>query len=427
MSRIASHRPRPGSPEAPQGRPGRLFSAEDFAVAELTPAEVWDRVSTIAVREQGSDIHLTCQREGARVAVRLDGRVYEQGLLPADLGQRVTNHVKVLAKLDVSERRRPQDGHISLHLDGRPIDLRVSLLPTQHGEDLAIRILDSETALLHVEDLGFSERQLEDLATLIDAPSGLVLITGSTGAGKTTTAYGILQRLADGARKVVSAEDPIEYDLPGVSQTQVAAKIGVDFAALVRSVLRQDPNVINIGEVRDPETAAAVLRAANSGRLVFATTHAVYSAAAIESIIALGANRHFLARSFRGVIAQTLVRRLCQYCTVRLEETADIALLEDVRHLLGPHEKPVLSMGRGCPHCRHTGYRGRLGVFEVLVADDAMRDMLVQGATAREVYQYAVTHKMITIAQAGKLAALRGLTTVEELLQNVSEIWTGGL
>ena len=254
----------------------------------------------------------------------------------------------------------------------------------------------------------------------------MILVTGPTGAGKTTTLYALLQRLAaDGSRKIATIEDPIEYDLPGINQSQVNTRIGVDYATLVRSVLRQDPNAIMIGEIRDPETAATVVRAANSGRLVLATSHAIHCGAAIESLVQLGAHPHFVARAFRGAIAQTLVRRLCPYCTVRLEETADIGLLDDVRHLLGKNEHPVLSMGRGCPHCRHTGYRGRVGVFEVMVADDETRSMIGRGVPARQVYDYAVKRNMITVSQAGKLAALRGLTTVEELFQNVSEIWTG--
>jgi general secretion pathway protein E len=424
---IATLPARPSQPPtvARAARPGRLFNAEDFVLADLQPTEIWERVSTIAIREQASDVHFTCQADGMYVALRLDGRLHPQGIMPLELGQRVTNHVKVLARLDVSERRRPQDGHVGLSVDGRGVECRISVLPTNHGEAVAVRILDREAALLDVEELGFSECQLDDLSTLIDCPNGLVLVTGATGAGKTTTLYAILRRLASADRKIIAVENPIEYDLPGIDQCQVNHKIDLDFATLIRSVLRQDPNVIMIGEVRDAETADAVVRAANSGRLVFATTHAVHSAAAIESLIALGAHPHFVARSFRGVIAQTLVRRLCRYCTIRLEETSDTHMLEDVQRWLEPHERPVLSMGRGCPHCRHTGYRGRSGIFEILVADDQTRALISRRAPAREVYDTARA-RMIRIADAGKLAVLRGQTTIEELLQNVSEIWTGG-
>lgn len=405
---------------------GRLFNAEDFAVADLPVPEIWDRIATAALREQASDVHFTYQSDGVYVGVRLDGRVCPQGTMPAELGQRLTNHVKVLANMDVGEHRRPQDGHISLTIDNRPIDLRISLMPTNHGEDTAVRFLDRENSLRELDQLGVSGQQLRTLAALIAAPSGLVLVTGATGAGKTTTLYALLRQLADGNRRVVTIENPIEYDLPGISQSHVNYRIGVDCATLIRSVLRQDPNVIMIGEIRDQETAATVVRAANSGRLVLATSHAAYAGGAIESLIAMGAQPHFVGRALRGVVAQTLVRRLCPYCTIRLEETADIALLEDVRHLLEPGEKPVLSMGRGCPHCRHTGYRNRLGVFEIMTADEDIRAMVSRGTPAREVYDYAIQNRMVSIAQAGKLAALRGLTTVEELIQNVSEIWSGG-
>ncbi|MBL8878470.1 MAG: type II/IV secretion system protein [Phycisphaerales bacterium] len=407
-------------------RPGQLFIAEDFALCELGAPEIWDRMISIAVREQASDLHLTYQSEGMRIGVRLDGRMHDQGVLPAEVGQRVTNHVKVLSRMELSERRKPQDGRLTLDIDGRPIDLRISLLPTSHGEDIAVRVLDRESSLLSVDRLGVSGCQLGEIDALINAPSGLILVTGSTGAGKSTTLYALLQRLTDGSRKCVTIEDPIEYDLPGVNQAQVNHKIGVDWSMLMRSVLRHDPNVIMLGEIRDPETASAAVRAANSGRLVLATSHASYSAAAVESLTALGAHPHFVARALRGVIAQTLVRRLCPYCTIRLEETSDFALLEDVQHLLNPDERPALSMGRGCPHCRHTGYRSRLGVFEIMTADDRTREMVAHNRPAREVYSHAVESGMVTIAQAGKLSALRGLTTVEELLNNVSEIWTGG-
>lgn len=411
----------------PETVPGRLFNAEDFVVAELDAMTIWERIFTAAVREQASDIHLTNQQDGLHVAVRLDGRLMPQGTLPTELGGRLTNHVKVLARLDVGERRRPQDGHSSVTVDGRPIDLRVSVLPTSQGEAVAVRILDRETGVLDMQLLGLTEQQLGEVRAMIAAPSGLVLVTGATGAGKTTTLYALLRHLAADFRKIVTVENPIEYDLPGIDQTQVNRKIGLDFPTLVRSVLRHDPNVIMIGEVRDSETADAVVRAANSGRLVFATTHAVHCGAALESLIALGAHPHFVARSFRGALAQTLVRRICTYCSVALEETSDVQMLADVQRYLEPQERPMLAIGRGCPHCRHTGYRGRLGLFEVLSASEEIRTMISQRAPARDIYAAAAAGNMMTIAEAGKVAALRGLTTVEELLQNISEIWTGSL
>lgn len=410
----------------PALRPGQLFIADDFALADIPPREAWERILTMAVREQASDIHITFQHDGCHVALRLDGRVYVQGVLPAEYAQRLTNHIKVEASMDLSERRRPQDGHVVLNIDARPIDLRFSLLPTNHGEDIAVRILDRDIALMPMDQLGVFDRQLAELSAVIDAPSGLVLVTGPTGAGKTTTLYALLSRLADGTRKIVTVENPIEFDLPGINQTQVHYKLGVDYASLIRGVLRHDPNVIMIGEIRDAETAETVVRAANSGRLVFATSHATHSAAAIDSLINLGAHPHYVARSLRGVVAQALVRRCCPYCTIRLEETADLQVLDEVRRLLGASERPALSMGRGCPHCRHTGYRGRVGIFEILTPDDQIRDLIQRGERSSLIYRRAVENRMITLDQAGKLAALRGLTTMEELLSNLSEIWTPG-
>jgi type IV pilus assembly protein PilB len=424
---VHSRSPSAAAQHAPND-PGRVFCVEEFASSDLEPSAIWDRIITIAAREDASDVHLTNQSDGLHVALRLDGRLNPQGTLPADLGLRLTNHVKVLARLELSERRRPQDGHVDLQIDDRAVNLRVSVLPTNHGESVAVRILDRDAAWLELSQLGLSDPQYRDVRGLIDAPTGLILVSGGTGAGKTTTLYALLRALASTRRKIVTVEDPVECDLPGIDQAQVNRRIGVDFATLLASVMRQDPNVLMVGEVRDHETAAAVVRAANSGRLVFATTHAAHSAAAIETLVALGAHPHFVARSFRGAIAQTLVRRLCPYCTVRLEETADMAFLEDVRDHLDPDEKPLLSLGRGCPHCRHTGYRGRVGVFEVLVANDEIRGMLARGVRSRDVYNCAAReHGMMTIANAGKLAALRGHTTIEELVENISEIWTGTL
>jgi type II secretory ATPase GspE/PulE/Tfp pilus assembly ATPase PilB-like protein len=403
---------------------GRLFRVEDFALADMPPPAIWERVLTVSARERVSDIHITFDRDAALIGVRLDGHLCPQGMMPHDLGQRLVNHIKVSAGMDPAERRRPQDGRQTERVDDRPIDLRIAVLPTHYGESVAIRIQDREAALLAVDQLGMDPRQYAKLTELISSPSGLVLVSGPTGCGKTTTLYAMLQKLADRSRKIVTVETPIEYDLPGTEQSEVNYRLGVDYAALVRAALRQDPNVIMIGEVRDSETADAVVRAANSGRLVLATTHASHVGAAVESLVALGAHPHFLARSFRGAISQTLVRRLCPYCTEHLEETAQENVLADVRPLLRPDEYPALSLGRGCSHCRHTGYRGRLGIFEVMVADDQMREMINAGRPARDIYQHAVdARKMMTIAQAGKLAALRGWTTIEELVQNVTEVW----
>lgn len=401
-----------------------LFIPGDFLLAELSPPDMWDRMISIAVREQASDLHLAYQADGMHVAVRLDGRLVEQGVLPAPVAQRVTNHVKVLAALDVAESRMPQDGSIKLTLDGRMVELRISLVPTNHGQDLAIRILDRQHGLRTVDDLGVLPTQHDRISELLDTPSGLILVTGATGAGKTTTLYALLQELAAGSRKIITIENPVEYDLAGINQTEVNYRIGLDYAALLRSVLRQDPNVLMIGEIRDTETADAVVHAANSGRLVLATSHAVHVAAALESLLSFGVNARFLARAFRGAIAQTLVRRLCPYCTERFEETCDLELVSGVEHLLEDDTKPALSLGRGCAHCRQSGYRGRVGLFEVLVADDAVRAAVINATPARELYAALASEGMITIDQAGKVAALQGKTSVEELLAHVNEIWT---
>jgi type II secretory ATPase GspE/PulE/Tfp pilus assembly ATPase PilB-like protein len=406
-------------------RPGQVFVPEDFVLADLDAPAIWDRILTIATREGASDIHLTCQRDGLHIALRLDGQLVEQGVLPADHGRHLINHLKILATIDLAEARRPQDGHIISTVDEREVDIRIGLLPSNHGQDAALRLLDRDTSLLGVKELGLLEAQAPDLETLLSSPTGLILVTGSTGAGKTTTLYALLREIANGKRKVVTIENPIEYDLAGINQSEVNPKIGLDHATLLRSVLRQDPNVIMIGEIRDAETADVLVRAANSGRLVLATSYAVHVASALESLISLGANPHFVARAFRGALAQTLVRRLCPKCSEKLDETRDAALFKDVADYLPEDGTPSLAMGRGCPHCRNSGYRGRLGIFEVLVADEDVRDQIAKRVRARELYEFMRSRGMLSIAEAGKIAAAQGKTTLEELFAHVSELWTG--
>jgi type II secretory ATPase GspE/PulE/Tfp pilus assembly ATPase PilB-like protein len=426
MSEQAPPQDTAATPAAGRGAQA-IISPEDFTLEGLDAPEIWIRISTAAVREQASDIHLTYQKDGLHVALRLDGQLVEQGVLPPDHGNRLTNHVKVQAALDVSESRRPQEGHILTAIDGREVDIRVGLLPTNHGEDLALRILDRDTALLSIEELGLLEPQMPQLESLLAAPSGLILVTGSTGAGKTTTLYALLRKLASGSRKIVTIENPIEYDLPGVTQSEVHYRIGLDYGTLLRGVLRQDPNVMMIGEIRDAETAAALVRAANSGRLVLATSHAAHVAAAVESLISLGANPHFVGRAFRGAIAQTLVRRVCPKCSEPLSETRDESLLSEVQHLMPEGREPTLALGRGCAHCRHTGYRGRMGIFEVLVANEEVRNKIAAGAMARELYDTVREQGVITLEDAGKLAAALGQTTLEELFAHVTELWKSEL
>ena len=248
----------------------------------------------------------------------------------------------------------------------------------------------------------------------------LFAITGPTGAGKTTTLYAILNRLRDGTRKIITIENPVEYDVQGINQAQVNYRLGIDYGVLLRTVLRQDPNIIMIGEVRDAETANAAVRAAVTGHLVFATMHAVEASAAVESLISLGAHPHFLAWALRGVIAQNLVRRVCADCSERIDETASVLPVDEIKDLVGPGETPALAMGKGCDKCHQSGYRGRLGLFEVLVSNDNIRTAIEQRRPAHDIRELAIKAGMLSLQKTGKLAAFQGQTTVEELIRTLS-------
>jgi type II secretory ATPase GspE/PulE/Tfp pilus assembly ATPase PilB-like protein len=274
-------------------------------------------------------------------------------------------------------------------------------------------------SLLVLDQLGMRRRDLNRLLSLIAAPSGLVLVTGPTGAGKTTTLYAILNRLCNGQHKIITIENPVEYNLPGINQAQVNYKLGVDYQSLLTTALQQDPDIIMIGEVRDPETAVTAVHAAATGHLVLATMHAIDAVQAIESLLNLGVHRHFVARSLLGVVAQNLLRRVCPHCSHRLGETESILPLDDVGPLLGPGDSPALSIGKGCDDCHQSGYLGRMGLFEILSADEEIRSLIEAGGSADQIRQAAMNAGMIPVQQLGKLAAFLGQTTVEELLRTV--------
>lgn len=398
----------------------KLIDIDSLSAAETPAPDIWNSLVETAVENHASDIHLACQLDGVHVSLRVDGVLREQGVLfPMEAAWRVLNHVKVQGEIDLGERRRPQSGRARIPVKDRTVDLRISALPTNHGQDLVIRILDANMSLLELEQLGMRRRELSQLIGMISAPSGLALVTGTTGAGKTTTLYAILNRLRDGSRKIITIENPIEYDLSGINQAQVNYRLGVDYSTLMRTVLQQDPDVIMIGEVRDPETAAAAVQAAVTGQLVFATLHSVGAVGAVETLLNLGVHRHFVARSLRGVIAQNLVRRVCSNCAQRISETEALLPLEEVKGLLGPEDRPTLAIGKGCDQCYQSGYHGRMGLFEVMIANEPIRRLIEAGAGTEQLRKAAIEGGMIPIQQMGKLAAFLGETTVEELLRTV--------
>ncbi|MCH7704736.1 MAG: type II/IV secretion system protein [Planctomycetes bacterium] len=382
------------------------------------PSECFNTLVRYAAHLEAGDLYFSAQREGYWVTLRCDGMLERLGCVPRTWGERVIGYGKVEARLDPAEHRRPQDGRLMVLDDGHPIDVRVSSMPTFFGEDLALRILDRRNQLFAVSGLGLTPRDRNAILSLIRQPHGLILVSGSTGSGKTTTLYALLSELNDGSRKINTLEDPLEFDLAGVNQTQINPRIGLEFADLLPAALRQDPDVIMIGEVRDPQTATIAVRAAVTGQLVLATLHAAKASGAIHSMLGLGANPHLLAGALRGVIAQQLMRRICPACSERLDETDRLSTFDDVRDMFPDDAAPpLLHQGRGCDECRRTGYRRRIALFEILLCTRSISRMVEREATPDEIEQQAIADGLLPFRSSAKLAVGQGITTLEEAMR----------
>jgi type II secretory ATPase GspE/PulE/Tfp pilus assembly ATPase PilB-like protein len=346
--------------------------------------------------------------------------------MPSDLGRRCMSHIKAMAGMDVAERRRPLDGRWIRDKKGGPkIDLRISTIPTLYGEDFTLRLLVRDSQLLALEELGLLRKDFNQLYSLLNSPSGLILVTGPTGSGKTTTLYACLTYLNNGERKINTIEDPIEYAVEGIRQSQINPRLDVDFPELLRGVLRQAPDVIMVGEIRDPLTAQTAVRAANSGHLVLATLHAPVAAGAIQSMISLGVHPHFLSSSLRGVIAQRLIRTLCPTCKMSFDLSIAPHTFDDVKQWLEPGEGHQLFAAKGCPECHMTGYTARTGVFEVLTVSREIRKLIFEKHTTQAIRQKAIADGMIEFKQSAMLKVARGLTSAEEVLRVVPTEYLG--
>jgi len=388
-----------------------LDSRDDSPVIRLINALLLQ-----AVRDGASDIHVETQEKRLIVRFRIDGVLRDVVEPKRALAPLLVSRIKVMARLDIAEKRVPQDGRVTLRVGGFDIDVRVSTIPTQHGERVVMRLLDRGSAGLDAASLGMSERDRDMFLQLLERPNGILLVTGPTGSGKTTTLYTALVHLNDRKRNIMTVEDPIEYELAGIAQTQVNAKTGMTFARGLRAILRQDPDVIMVGEIRDQETAEVAVRSSMTGHFVLSTLHTNSAIGSITRLIDMGVERYLLAPMVVGLIAQRLVRRLCEHCRWQDRATdADAALLG---RALKPGKK--IWRAQGCEHCHGEGYKGRMALYEVVAADDELRRMIHDGASEAELT--AAARKTGPSLLDDGIAKLRaGLTTVEEVARVVQD------
>ena len=358
-----------------------------------------------AVAAGASDLHLEPMRDAVRVRIRVDGLLRELVRLPLAAHSTLVTQLKVAANMDIAEKRVPQDGRIALELDGRSVDLRLSTLPTTLGEKIAIRLL-AQQELLQLEELGFTQTNLACYRRLFTQPNGLLLLTGPTGSGKTSTLYATLAELDAATRNIITLEDPVEYSLPGINQVAVNRRSGMTFAKGLRAIVRQDPDVIMLGEIRDEETAGIAVQAALTGHLVLSTLHTNSAAGAVYRLLDMGIAPYLLAAALRGVVAQRLVRRLCPAC--RRQRTATAA----ERSFLGA---AIVWEQQGCEQCQSAGYRGRVAVQEVLPLTTSLQQLVLQRAPVEELEQAARAEGLRSLAEDAAAKALDGLTTVQEL------------
>ncbi len=367
---------------------------------------------TQAVRENASDIHIEPFETRSAVRFRVDGTLKDVIEPHRALHAAMVSRIKIMAELDIAEKRLPQDGRITLRLAGKPVDVRVSTLPTGHGERIVLRLLDKDAGRLELTRLGMEAETMKAVDTLIRQPHGIVLVTGPTGSGKTTTLYAALSRIDATVTNVMTVEDPIEYDLDGIGQTQVNPRIEMDFARALRAILRQDPDVIMIGEIRDLETAQIAVQASLTGHLVLATLHTNDTASSITRLTDMEVEPFLLSSSLLGVLAQRLVRRLCPDCRESYQPDA-------IEQAMFETDTPLAQLYRpsGCPACGNSGYRGRSGIYELLKVDEGMRHLIHDRSSEQALRDYATQHGMRSLRQDGMRLVASGLTSLEELLR----------
>ena len=391
-----------------------LTSAE--AMADSAPVrKLLNLVLLMAIKENASDIHLEPFESEFKIRMKADGVLQEMVPPPKHLSFAITTRIKVMANLDIAERRMPQDGRIELSVSGHPVDLRVSVLPTLFGESVVMRVLDRGVVSLDLDKLGMDDDILRPFREIIKRPNGIILVTGPTGSGKTTTLYSALSELNEPDDKIITTEDPIEYDIEGIVQVPIDSDIGVTFAAALRAILRQDPDRILVGEIRDVETAEIAIQAALTGHMVFSTLHTNDSPATVTRLRDMGVQPFLITATVEAILAQRLVRRICKDC--KEEYVPDADALADLELTSDQVVGKTFFRGRGCDKCSGSGYKGRLGLYELLVMTDEIRDLVVRNASTEEIRDLARKAGMVTLRDSGMVNMFEGHTTADEVIR----------
>ncbi|HEQ71710.1 MAG TPA: type II/IV secretion system protein [Spirochaetia bacterium] len=397
------------------GAPGGRAAREKILIDKIAnDAPVINLINSLlieAIRKNASDIHIECFSDDAVVRYRIDGYLKTVLTFEKDKFPAVSSRIKIMANLNIMEKRLPQDGRITVHLENDIIDLRVSIVPIAEGESVVLRLFNKKKSPLELDQLGLPNKELGLLRDLSRRHHGLILVTGPTGSGKTTTLNAVLRKIKSDTQKIITIEDPIEYSIDGINQIQTNEKIGLTFDSILRRVLRQDPDIIMVGEIRDAQTAELAIRASLTGHLVFSTLHTNDSVSAISRLKNMGVEPFLLAAVFRASLAQRLARRICPDCRERYTVSpAEASFLKQ-----NGSSRRTLYRGRGCASCSQTGYRGRTGLFEIFTPDEQVEDMIVKDVRDSEIKQYLVSKGMTTLMKAGMEKILEGTTTVEEV------------
>jgi type IV pilus assembly protein PilB len=397
-----------------RGRDASIDLDELKELAEANPVKkLLNLVLLQAIRDKASDVHFEPFENEYKMRYRIDGVLYEMVPPPKHIAVALSSRIKVMANLDIAERRVPQDGRIPLVVGGNPIDLRVSVLPTMFGESVVLRILDRSQVDLKLAMLGLREHELEMVGQLIRKPNGIVISTGPTGCGKTTTLYSALKELNTVETKIITTENPVEYDIDGLIQVQILPDIGLTYARCLRSILRQDPDIVMVGEVRDLETGQISIQASLTGHLVFTTLHTNDAPSTIARLVDLGLETFLLTATLEGIIAQRLVRKICLNCKSRYEPTVE--MLAELGLTMDDVGGKELYHGRGCDQCNNTGYKGRTGLFEIMTFNDEIRDLIMKNASTNVLRTAAQRNGMRLLRENGLYLLYDGVTTIEEV------------